>query len=231
MHGREDAGLGETGFAMAGLLVVIGVMSVFLSVLAPSWSHMAKREREAELVFRGEQYARAVELYQRRYVGAYPPDLDTLLEERFLRRAYEDPMQQVGAEDRSFQLIYRSQLGRPNATERDEDEPAPRQGFGDVADPPEESAPDPQSRGEDVGQIDLTAPEQGGIVGVVSSSTDDSLRLYNGRQTYSEWLFLHAPTETQPGEPTQGDGPRTPRRGRGGEPIGAGRSRFTLGGR
>ena len=81
---------------MAGLLVSIGVMSVLLSVLLPAWTLVAKREREAELIFRGEQYARAIELYQRQYVGAYPPDFDTLVEERFLRRLYKDPMTEDG---------------------------------------------------------------------------------------------------------------------------------------
>ena len=75
---------------MAGLLVAIGTMGVMLSVAMPTWNHLAKREREAELVFRGEQYMRAIELYQRQFVGAYPDDLETLVEQRFLRRVYED---------------------------------------------------------------------------------------------------------------------------------------------
>ena len=77
---------------MAALLVVLGIMSLLLSMALPVWHHAARREREAELIFRGEQYARAIMLYQRQTPGAYPPDVDTLVEGRFLRRAYRDPM-------------------------------------------------------------------------------------------------------------------------------------------
>ena len=50
---------------MAALLVVLAVMSLMLSMALPVWHHAAQREREAELIFRGEQYARAIILYQR----------------------------------------------------------------------------------------------------------------------------------------------------------------------
>ena len=58
---------------MAALLVVLAGMSLMLSMALPVWHHAAQREREAELIFRGEQYARAIMLYQRRTPGAYPP--------------------------------------------------------------------------------------------------------------------------------------------------------------
>ena len=55
----------QQGFAMAALLVALGVMSLMLSIALPVWHHAAQGEREAELIFRGEQYARAIMLYQR----------------------------------------------------------------------------------------------------------------------------------------------------------------------
>ena len=54
---------------MAALLVSLSVMGLMMSMALPVWSHAAKREREAELIFRGEQYARAIVLYQRRVAG------------------------------------------------------------------------------------------------------------------------------------------------------------------
>ena len=101
---------GQRGFAMAALLVVLAVMSVLSSVALPAWRHAAQREREAELIFRGEQYARAVMLYQRRTPGAWPPDVDTLVEGRFLRRAYRDPM----TADGEFRLVLQSELAAPS---------------------------------------------------------------------------------------------------------------------
>ena len=50
---------------MAALLVALAVMAVVLSVAMPTWSHMIRREKEEELIFRGTQYARAINQYQR----------------------------------------------------------------------------------------------------------------------------------------------------------------------
>ncbi len=64
---------------MAGLLVAIAIMGITMSMIMPTWRTWAQREKEAELIFRGEQYMRAIELYQRRFAGAYPTDLDALV--------------------------------------------------------------------------------------------------------------------------------------------------------
>ena len=58
----------------------------------PVWKQSVQREKEAELIFRAGQYARAVALYQRKYANAFPPSVDVLLREKFLRKKYKDPM-------------------------------------------------------------------------------------------------------------------------------------------
>ena len=177
------------GYAMVALLVSLVVMGVLMSMLLPIWSQAAQREREAELVFRGEQYARSIELYQRRFAGAFPPDVDSLVEQRFLRRVYKDPM----TEDGEFQILYQAQgaavVGAPATAAR------PGQVIGQptwVARPPN-------------GQRTTSGP-RGGVIGVVSKSTDQSLRIYNGGSTYSEWLFVHVSSTTQLGGPVGGAG-------------------------
>ena len=65
----------DRGYAMAALLVSLAVMTVLMSVAMPVWRHEAQREKEAELVFRGEQYARAIDLYQRK-IGPELPAVD-----------------------------------------------------------------------------------------------------------------------------------------------------------
>ena len=180
----------QAGFAMAALLVSLAVMSVLLSVALPVWNHAAKRERETELIFRGEQYARAVMLYQRQLPGAYPPDLDTLVEQRFLRRKYLDPM----TEDGEFRLILQSEAsalsgpgGEPeDAPEDPEDATAGLRPFSAAGNPggfpdgvPFGSRDEQRSGGVD-----------GNIVGVVSRSTDTSIAFYKGRSKYSEWEFV-----------------------------------------
>src|SRR5262245_53737955 len=91
---------GDRGFAMAALLIMMNVMAIVLTMLLPAWQTMATREREAELVFRGQQYARAIALYQRAR-GGFPPSVDVLVAEKFLRKKYKDPMTANG----EFQII------------------------------------------------------------------------------------------------------------------------------
>ena len=164
---------------MAALLVAIGVMGVMLSVALPVWTHAAKRAREAELVFRGEQYARAVELYQRQFVGAYPPDFETLVEQRYLRRLYKDPM----TNDGGFRPVFRSQIDDVGPNVEGADRP------GDITD----DTPEPH---RPITQFAFDREGEGGVVGVVSRSQEDSLRLYNGRRKYSEWVFAQVTDRT-----------------------------------
>ena len=46
---------GQHGYAMAALLVALGVMAILATAAMPVWHQMTQREREAELVFRGNQ--------------------------------------------------------------------------------------------------------------------------------------------------------------------------------
>ena len=71
----------EAGFVMSALLVSIFIMSLLLAMALPVWHHAARRERESELIFRGEQYARAIALWQRQRPGSTPQDIDTLIED------------------------------------------------------------------------------------------------------------------------------------------------------
>ena len=63
----------DRGYAMAALLVAMSVMAVLMSALLPAWTHMARREKEEELIFRGRQYARAIGLFQRKFANTAPP--------------------------------------------------------------------------------------------------------------------------------------------------------------
>jgi len=77
---------------MVALLVAIAVMAVLMSVALPVWRQASQREKEAELVWRGEQYDRAVQLYRKKFSAPGPPNLDILIEQKFLRRKYKDPI-------------------------------------------------------------------------------------------------------------------------------------------
>src|SRR5690606_24410165 len=83
---------GESGFVMVALLVAMAVSAVWMAAALPAWRQQSIREKEAELIFRGESIARAIYLYRQERGGALPPDIETLVEQRFLRRHYLDPI-------------------------------------------------------------------------------------------------------------------------------------------
>ena len=82
----------QRGYAMAALLVAMSIMAIMMTVVMPVWKHTAQREKEEELVFRGRQYVHAIGLFQRKYANAYPPNIDALVEQRFLRKKFKDPI-------------------------------------------------------------------------------------------------------------------------------------------
>ena len=51
-----------------------------------------------------------------------------------------------------------------------------------------------------VGAIDFNKRGDGGVVGVVSQSSETALRVYNGRQKYNEWAFVYMPRSRMLGE-------------------------------
>ena len=102
------------------------------------------------------------------------------MNEHFLRKKYKDPM----TKDGEFQVLYANQqaAAQPSAGL---DQLGARQGAGTV----------PQ-RGQPVRPVTQVATggpgggQQGGIIGVASKSTATSLRVYNGRDKYNEWVFV-----------------------------------------
>jgi type II secretory pathway pseudopilin PulG len=175
------------GYAMAGLLVALAVMAILMSVALPTWRQAAQREREEELIFRGKQYARAIELYQRKYANAFPQNFDVLVEQRFLRKMYKDPM----VEDGQFQLLY--QIDMQQGTGRQGGSAAGRTGTGGQARAAQASSAFSSSfTSGGVGGQSASGP-RGGVIGVVSKSDAKSIRLYNGRNYYNEWQFVYVP--------------------------------------
>ncbi len=86
----------ESGFTLLTLLVAMSVMIILMTAAFEMWSSVMRREREEELIFRGEQIVQSIRLYRKKFPGAFPPSLKMLHEQKFLRRLYEDPMTEKG---------------------------------------------------------------------------------------------------------------------------------------
>ena len=233
----------DRGYAMAALLVALTVMSIMLSMAMPVWRTAARREREAELVFRGEQYAQAIELFSRRN-GGFPTSLDTLRTGRYIRKLYKDPIT-----DGDFQPVFLGQVAMPTAgslvpggqavplgTPGRQGGPSAPLSLPGGARGAGSAAPQPAGRGLGqppaggrIGQSSFGAGAQSGtitagpIIGVVSKSTAESLRQYNGRGHYNEWIFVSTAATRQAGAPAGAPGAQAPGQpGRGGRAIGPG---------
>jgi type II secretory pathway pseudopilin PulG len=182
----------EAGYAMAALLVGLAVMAIVLSVAMPTWSHMIRRDKEEELVFRGTQYARAINQYQRKFANASPASIDVLLEQRLLRKKFRDPLSPN--KDGEFQMLYLS----TQAT-------SARGGAMGAA----------SGAGAQAGATLGTKPS-GGIVGVASKNTGTSILIYKGKTHYNEWQFVGMEQSTQGGTGGEGGRGGAQRGGRGG---------------
>ena len=184
----ELAGQGNRGYAMAALLVAMSVMAVLMSALLPVWSHIAQREKEEELIFRGKQYARAIGLFQRKFANTPPPSIDVLVEQRFPPKKYKD---RIRKDD--FQPIYANAAGIQ-----------PPGGWPSAQRPGQSAimvgAPATPSVGPQSGFGSTGIGPQGGVIGVTSKSKDESIKIYNGRSRYNEWAFVYIQTVQRPGQ-------------------------------
>lgn len=144
------------------LMVVVFILSIGLLIAAPLWQTEIRRDMEDELIFRGKQYVEAVRLFTLKYPGRFPSTLEELLEEKCIRKLYEDPMVESG----EWNVILST--GRAAG-----------------------------SQGRAVQEV-LVAPQNAlsgiqnaRILGVVSSSTERSIKIYYEQESYDTWLFYY----------------------------------------
>jgi len=92
----------QAGFTLLGLLFLVMVLGLSLAAAGTAWNSLAEREKEAELLFVGDQYRRALASYYRLGPDTgkhYPKKLADLLRDprfpntvRHLRRLWPDPI-------------------------------------------------------------------------------------------------------------------------------------------
>ena len=89
------------GFTFIALLAAITIMGIVLGAAGKHWRNVMQREREAELLFRGDEYRRAIEKYYFAAPGRQqlPASVEQLLKDdrfpqarRHLRKQYLDPI-------------------------------------------------------------------------------------------------------------------------------------------
>ena len=93
---------GERGFTLLWVLFLVVLLGIGLTALSQVWETEARREKEAQLLFVGNQFRRAIESYRDASPGPtrqYPARLTDLLADprfpnivRHLRKIYRDPI-------------------------------------------------------------------------------------------------------------------------------------------
>ena len=95
-------GRGQQGFALLWLLFLVAGLGVGMAAIGTVWHTTAQREKEAELLFAGDQYRRAIDSFLKaspKGQERLPKSFDELLLDprfpntvRHLRRLYADPV-------------------------------------------------------------------------------------------------------------------------------------------
>jgi type II secretory pathway pseudopilin PulG len=193
-HGSQD------GYILLFLIVLVTLMIIAMAAAVPQITTDIKRSKEEELIHRGHQYERAIQLYFRKF-GRYPASIDQLESTnnmRFLRQRYKDPI--TGKDE--WRIIH---LG--------EAKPKRRPGYLAAAPgtPAAGAGQQPQTIGTSAAAISRpvsgTGSSIGGgpVVGIASISTAKSIKEVDDKDHYNEWEFTYDPTldanRGTPGQP------------------------------
>lgn len=194
---RRPGSTTDRGYIMVVLLVAMAVGAIWMSALLPAWRQQVQRQREEDLIFIGEQYAKSIVLYQMKNQGAYPPNVEALVSGNYLRKQWKDP---ITGED--FMVV--GQGISPQGGQQPGRSTAP---------PP--TGPQTPGRGGAPGASQPGSQQMvAGISGVRSRSTATSIKIYKNLQQHSLWPFdaqqFYMYMNYQPG--------RTGGPGRGGQP-------------
>lgn len=185
----SDARSGESGFTLAGLVVIMTIIAVMIAYTVPrQWSIAVARDRDQQTLFAMKQYARAIQAFQEKN-KAQPVSLDQLKQARnprFLRGTGEliDPL--TGKVDwipipMTNQIAQQAQqpAGAPVAAII----PNQRNQVVPVMAP---IAPQPVPQTNSAGQPGGFA---GPIMGVRPNKTGTSYLVVNGSDSYDHWSY------------------------------------------
>src|SRR5258705_13879861 len=103
---------GQEGYALTLVIFMLALIVIASVAAAPDVITNGRREREEEMIWRGNQYVRGIRLYVRYYqmhggTTRFPTSMEDLTKNkvgiRFMRQAYKDPVNPV---DGSWRMIY-----------------------------------------------------------------------------------------------------------------------------
>ncbi len=87
---------GKNGYALITAIIAINIFAIFSLMAASMWQREIARENEKELIFRGNQYVKAITNFRKKYPNTFPQDIEILEKEKFIRKLYKDPVNESG---------------------------------------------------------------------------------------------------------------------------------------
>ena len=210
-------------YALLVVMIMVTALLVSLTAALPSVYQEGQREREEDLIFRAQQYARAIYLFHAA-LGRYPASVKELLGTngvRFLREPYVDP---VAANGR-WRFIHANAAGMliDSLTEvqpvlapasNSSSDNSSSEKAADVAKAEEQKKKQAEAQCRSDADSSSGVSYQTGqllgafIAGIAPCSNRQSIRVLNKEDHYDEWEFLALkyvqyglPSQTTPGPP------------------------------
>ncbi|MFZ1005843.1 MAG: hypothetical protein WAN65_03340 [Candidatus Sulfotelmatobacter sp.] len=192
------------------LLLAASLLVIAAAVVAPMITLQIRRDQEEELIHRGMEYRRAIRSYAK-HTGNFPLTLDQLEHatgNRYLRRRYKDPitgkdfrllhMNDIAALGAGSNPVGTSSGGSANttaggfsnasSTEANPQEPTADQN----AQAGSQGSPTPQAAASSTAPVSGAGFGGGVIMGVASSSPKKTIREFNHKNHYKDWLFFYS---------------------------------------
>jgi type II secretory pathway pseudopilin PulG len=195
----------QQGYVLLVLLLMVTLLVIAAAAVAPAIAGQIRRDQEEELIHRGMQYRRAIRSYVR-HTGNFPLTLEQLENfsgNRYLRKRYKDPI--TGGDFRLLHMNDIAALGSNNSSPLPGGNSNPAAANLSTASPPadtpvDQSAQPPAQAGSSAPQSAASPNSAAGgttfgggvIMGVASSSAKKTIREFNHKSRYNQWLFYYS---------------------------------------
>lgn len=223
---RDRAGRPDEGYILLTLVLVMATAVIASAIIAPSLAFEIRRDREEELVHRGVQYSRAIQKFFKK-TGHYPANLNELQNQngiRFIRKLYKDPVT-----GKDFKLIHMADMPGMGGTPGQGMPGSGAGGLGAPAAQANNSSSDSGDANADNSAGATPAGSAGGqnparpaglapttlasigttdtgsqpgllIFGVASTSKAKTIREFDHKNHYKDWLFFYDPKYDRGGQ-------------------------------
>jgi type II secretory pathway pseudopilin PulG len=204
------------GYILITLMLFLALLAIAALAVLPDIAFQVKRDREDELIHRAVAYSRGIRRYYKKF-GRYPnriEDLENTNSLRFIRKRYKDPITNQDftilryGDPRLVGVMLNPGLQRApgSAPTQPGSAPTPQPSSGTTGDSTNSSSGSTNANTavSSSGSSDTSSSTQqviggGPMLGVASASTAQTIREFNNKNHYNDWLFIYDPMSDRGG--------------------------------